>query len=367
MNCYLEAVKDENDKLVWHNELGEYLQKCLFEIKPKLTFSFLNFGGAITELSFLHPKTNQKLDIILGYHNYRDYFNNNCYFGALIGRFANRIANSCFNFQGKSVKLTANSGAHHIHGGSHGLSFSFWNIEIIKSSSTDFIAELTYQDKQKPNSYLGDVDFTVRYHLLCHLDDDKYQLKVSFNALPHQPGILNLTLHPYFNLAGHDRKTLDNHSFQIFGDKIAENNQAHLPTGKTIDVTGTSMDLRQAKTYKHIKDNKQGLVDELDGFDFHYFIGEARINKKMAVVEESSVGLKMEISSTLPGIQFYNALNLDVANGKNNTHYSPRKSFCLEPQFAPASIFKNGIDYPSIVFSRDKPYNHTITYDFSFT
>ena len=309
--------------------------------KNGVEVSITNFGGAITSIKA--PDRNGVFaDVVLGYDTLDDYVKNPRYFGALIGRYANRIAGGKFSLNGVDYQLAQNNGANHLHGGNKGFDKRVWN-----AAETESGLILEYFSKDGEENYPGDLDVAVSYSL-----NDQNELRIEYQANTDKDTIINLTNHSYFNLAGHG--TILDHELTLNADSFTPVSDDLIPTGEISAVEGTSMDFRTARTiatggYDHnfvLKDWKRGSI------------------RSVARLREPVSGRVMEVLTTQPGIQFYSGNFLDGSLiGKGGVAYEKYAALCLETQHYPDS--PNHPNFPTTVLRPGETYNEITVYKFT--
>ncbi|HEY1871482.1 MAG TPA: aldose epimerase family protein [Chitinophagaceae bacterium] len=313
--------------------------------------SILNYGGIITKL--ITPDKNGKMgDVVLGYTSFDGYLQkNNPYFGALVGRYANRIGNAKFTLDGKTYTLAANDHGNSLHGGNRGFDKVIWAVEKIGDSSLI----LTYQSKDGEEGYPGNLAVQVIYTL-----DADNSLRIDYTAIADKATPVNLTNHSYFNLSAGNDSTILNHQLQLNADKYTPVNDKLIPTGKTGDVKGTPMDFTSMKTIG----NDIGKIK--GGYDHNWILDKtANSLEKAAEVYEPNSGRVMEVFTTQPGIQFYTGNFLDgtLMYGKNGKKYVQHGALCLETQHYPDS--PNQPSFPNTILKPGERYRQTTVYKFS--
>jgi len=316
----------------------------------------LNYGGIVT--SFKVPDKDGKFgDIVLGYDNLEGYLQKSPYFGALVGRYGNRIAKGKFTLDGKEYTLAVNNGPNALHGGLKGFDKVIWNAKVRASPEGPGL-ELEYTSKDGEEGYPGNLKVTAVY-TLTHDNS----LKLEYTATTDKDTVVNLTQHSYFNLAG--RGDVLNHVVAINTDKFLPVDETMIPTGEIKSVAGTPFDFRKPTAIgARINDDDEQLK-LAKGYDHCYVftkpIGELT---KMARITEPTSGRVLEIFSTDPGLQFYTGNHLDGSTiGKGGWKYEPRNAFCMEPQHFPDS--PNKPQFPSVVLKPGQVYQHTVEYKFS--
>lgn len=309
----LYTLKNENDLLV------------------KIT----DFGGIITEI---HTKDrNGKMgNVVLGFDNLEQYTAGHPFFGALIGRFGNRIAMAKFTLDGKDYQLEANDGNNTLHGGIKGFDKVVWDAEIISSDSSAAL-KLSYLSPDGEGGYPGNLKVVVTYELLPD------QLIISYEAETDKATVLNLTNHSYFNLAG-EGSILD-HILYISASKYTPVDSTLIPTGELANVEGTPFDFRKPTM---IGKRIQELSGDPVGYDHNYVIdGKAGELRMAAKAMDSLSGRWLEVSTSEPGVQFYSGNFLDGTLESRGDSFEQYEAFCLETQHFPNS--PNQQNFPTTV------------------
>lgn len=297
--------------------------------------SVTNLGGIIT--SIIVPDRSGILgDVVLGYDTPEEYIADSSYMGAMIGRYANRIADGKFSLNGITWNLTKNQHGNTLHGGM-GFHKKLWDSEIRENSVL-----LHYYSPHGEDGFPGNVDVSI----LCTLTDNNC-FTMEMTACSDRDTVCCLTNHTYFNLSG-GGNTLS-HLFRIYADEYTPLDGRGLPEGKICSVVNTPYDFRHER------------VLETPKIDINYVVQRER--QYNAVVKDPNSGRKLAVSSDLPGLQFYTAGGLAPRKGKNGSTYGPNSGFCLEPQFFPDS--PNIPTFPSCTLKQGELYNHTISYCFS--
>jgi aldose 1-epimerase len=323
--------------------------------KRGLEVKITNFGGIITSLKV--PDRNGKLeDIVLGFDNLDAYLKGHPYFGALIGRYGNRIAKGRFTLNGHEYKLAVNNGENHLHGGIKGFDKVVWTAQSARIR--DGVAlKLTYLSKDGEEGYPGNLRVIVVYRLT-----NQNELKISYSATTDKDTVINLTSHSYFNLAGQGNGDILNHELFINAFKFTPTDAGSIPTGELKSVTGTPFDFttRNMHTIGERINNDDEQLKFGNGYD-HNFVLNGRIAKlrEAASVYEPTSGRIMEIWTTEPGVQFYSGNFLDgTLTGKDGKAYQRRYGFCLETQHFPDS--PNRPSFPTTVLRKGEFY-HSLT------
>ncbi|MCL2405421.1 MAG: galactose mutarotase [Defluviitaleaceae bacterium] len=307
-----------------------------FELANKngVSMTVTNYGCTIISLR-VPSKDGKTRDIVHGLDNAHDYSTKpHPYFGAICGRFANRIGNATFTMDGKVYKLDANDGPHHLHGGLAGFDKKLWTVD---EATTSKLA-LSLVSPDGDSWYPGDL--TV--HCIYQLTNDN-TLRIDYRATTNTKTICNVTNHSYFNLEGHDAKDVYGHEMQINADYITAVDETLIPTGKLAEVAGTPFDFRTAKPIGQD-------IEAAGGYDHNFALRAVGV---AASVYSPVSGIRMTVKTNSPGIQLYTGNFLDgTVHGKGVT-YQKHSGLCLETQFFPDAI--NKPEFQSPVVTADKP------------
>ena len=315
-----------------------------------------NYGGIVTTLKV--PDRHGHLgDVVLGYDNLADYIKETPYFGALIGRYGNRIAHGKFTLDGKEYTLATNNYPNALHGGLKGFDKVVWTPTILTSPDGPAL-KLTYLSKDGEEGYPGNLSVTVVYTLT-----EDNALKVEYTATTDKDTVINLTQHSYFNLAGKD--SILNHVVMIPADKFTPVDSTLIPTGELRPVAGTPFDFRTPTAIGARINQDDEQLKFGKGYDHNWVINKPMGQLGlMARVTEPTTGRVLEVISTEPGLQFYSGNFLDgTLKGKGGWVYQFRAGFCMEPQHYPDS--PNKPEFPSVVLKPGQVYHNTILYKFS--
>ena len=306
--------------------------------------SITTYGGAITSLKT--PDRYGRLDdIVLGFETLEEYVRNPRYFGALIGRHANRIAHGRFSLNGASYQLPQNNGVNHLHGGFKGFDKRDWAVSGDKNT-----LHLTYSSVDGEEGYPGNLDAFVDFTLLDN------ELRVDYRATTDHDTIVNLTNHSYFNLRGSG--TILDHELMLNADHFTPVSEDLIPTGEIKPVAGTPMDFRKSKAIG-------ADLDAAVGYDHNFVLNNYDGSMKPAVrLSESTTGRVLEVLTTQPGMQFYSGNFLDGSLiGRNGVAYVKYAGLCLEPQHFPDA--PNHPNFPSTVLRRGEKYQQSTIYRFA--
>lgn len=330
----------------------------LFTLKGKdgALVTITNYGGRIVSL-LVPDKDNKLVDVVLGYDSIGAYRKKGePFFGALIGRYGNRIGKGKFTLDGKNYQLQLNDGPNTLHGGTDGFFSKVWDAKQID----DHTLELTYVSKDGEAGYPGQLDVKVVYSL-----SDDHALKIDYTATTDKATVVNLTNHAYFNLNGEGNKTILDHELTIAADSITPVDSTLIPTGKLLAVSGTAFDFNKAKTIGKQIDDKEEQLAFGKGYDHNFALKKHDDQTPVATVKSTSTGIKMEVYTTEPGLQFYSGNFLTGADqdGKGGKSYPHRSAICLETQHFPDA--PNHPNFASTVLKPGETYKTSTTYKFS--
>jgi aldose 1-epimerase len=317
----------------------------------------MTFGGAVTSLKT--PDKNGGFDdVVLGHDNLEGYFKGSPYFGALIGRYGNRIANGKFTLDGKTYALDTNNGPNHLHGGQKGFDKVVWIAKPAETSHGSAL-ELTRLSKDGEEGYPGNLSVTAIYSVT-----EKNELLVQFSAMTDKNTVCNLTHHSYFNLRGSG--DILGHIVQINADKFTPVDRGLIPTGELKPVDGTPFDFRKPTAIDtRINETNDDQIKFAKGYDHNWVLNKLPSEfGRSATVYEPASGRVMEVWTTAPGMQFYTSNFLGgTITGKGKREYQFRDGFCMEPQGFPDS--PNQPSFPTTELKPGEIYRNTILYKFS--
>jgi aldose 1-epimerase len=355
-SCSPKKNQSEMDHIVASpiDSLKSYVLSNSSGVKMEVT----NYGGRI--VSLLVPDKNGKLDdVVLGYDSLKQYLKGNLYFGAMIGRYGNRIANGKFSLQGKEFQLAKNNGVNALHGGPGGFHNVYWKVIPVQESNA---LKMTYHSADGEEGYPGNLDVAVTYTLT-----DKSDVILEYEATTDEETIINLTHHSFFNLSGAGHGDILNHELVINAGEFCPVDAGLIPTGQLRKVKGTPFDfLAPRRIGERIGQNDDQLRFS-KGYDHNWVLTKNGNALSLAAkVKEPTSGRIMEVWTTEPGLQFYSGNFLDGKDvGKGNTPYSYRSAFCLEAQHFPDS--PNHHNFPSTVLKPGQTYRQKTIYRFYST
>jgi len=316
----------------------------------------MTYGGAVVSLTV--PDRQGKLgDVVLGYETLDGYLKNSPYFGAIIGRYGNRIGKGSFSLNGKQYTLPKNNGENTLHGGIKGFDKVVWKAQEVKGKESVGLS-LTYLSKDGEEGFPGNLSATVVYTLT-----DNNELKIEYSARTDKATVVNLTNHSYFNLAGEG--SILNHALMINANKFTPVGSGLIPTGELRGVKGTPMDFIEPTVIGARIDQQDDQLIFGKGYDHNWVLNNTTGGLALAArVYEPGSGRVMEITTTEPGLQFYSGNFLDGSiTGKGAAVYKYRYGLCLETQHFPDSPNKPG--FASTVLKPGQRYRSTTIYKFS--
>lgn len=317
----------------------------------------MTYGGIVQSLQ-IPDKDGKLVDVTLGYDNLDSYVSNSPYFGALVGRYGNRIGAGKFTLNGTTYTLATNNGVNHLHGGIKGFDKQVWKALPLKRDNGAAL-QLSYRSVDGEEGYPGNLDVVAVYTLT-----DNNELKVSFTAKTDKDTVVNLTHHSYFNLSGGG--TILDHYVYINADKTTPVDSGLITTGEMKLVDGTPFDFRKVTTIGERIDNPDTVLQYGPGYDHNWVINQKKPGEitLQARVTSPKTGIAMEVLSDEPCLQFYAGNFLDgTITGKGGQVYQRRNGFCMEPQHAPDS--PNKPNWPSVVLKPGQRFHNTIIYKFT--
>ena len=318
-----------------------------------------NYGGIITTIK-TPDRSGEMADVTLGFDSLIPYLGKHPYFGAIIGRYGNRIAKGKFSLDGEEFTLAQNNGENHLHGGVKGFDKVLWQAQEVNKEGAVGL-QLTYQSKDGEEGYPGNLEVTVHYFLT-----NDNAIEMEYQATTDKKTICNLTNHAYFNLAGAGNGNILQHELMINADRFTVIGQSLIPTGELRPVADTPFDFRTPTPIgARINQEENEQIKFGLGYDHNFVINRSADDlERIAMVYEPTSGRVLEILSTEPGVQFYSGNFLDGSVvGKEGKAYQYRYGFCLETQHFPDS--PNQDQFPSVELLPGEVYSSKTTYKFS--
>jgi aldose 1-epimerase len=318
----------------------------------------MTYGGIIVSLR-TPDRRGQLDDIALGYDTAAEYVTNpRAYFGAIVGRYANRIAKGRFALDGRTYQLATNNGPNHLHGGKQGFDAVLWRGEPFDDDRGAGVV-FTYTSRDGEEGYPGTLTARVTYTLT-----EKNELLFDFEATTDAPTIVNLSQHTYFNLAGQGTRDVLDHELQLFADRYTPVDETLIPTGELATVDGTPFDFRQPSRIGARIDYDHVQLRRGSGYDHNLVLTRSAEGLQPAAkVIERSTGRTMQVATTEPGVQLYTGNFLDgKSRGKQGRAYNRRYGFCLETQHFPDS--PNKPQFPSAALRAGETYRSRTVFNF---
>jgi len=337
---------------------GEKIDSYKLKNQKGMEVDIMTYGGIITSLK-VPNKAGVSEEVVIGFNNFEQYTKDNPYFGALIGRYGNRIAKGKFILDGKEYKLATNNGKNALHGGPEGFHRRIWTVEEAKGGNAA-VLKLKYISKDMEEGYPGNLTVFVTYTL-----NNDNSLDVQYEATTDKKTVVNLTQHSYFNLSGDFTKTILNNEVTIDADKLVPVDADLIPTGKLDDVTNTPFDFRKPKAIgKDIEVTNDQLKKGL-GYDHCWVLNNQDKGFRFAAsAYEPTSGRLLEVYTDQPGIQLYTGNFLDgTLPTRDGKTYAHRTGLCLETQHYPDS--PNQKDFPTTVLNPGENYKTKTTFKFS--
>lgn len=337
---------------------GQSVERYVLTNANGMEVGIITFGAVVQ--SIMVPDQDGTIDnVVLGFDNMDDYLTKSDYFGAIVGRYANRIAKGEFTLDGETYDLTVNNGPNSLHGGEKGFDKQIWTA----SDASDTSITMSYTSPDGEEGYPGTLDLSVTYSL-----NDDNELRIDYSAITDALTVLNLSNHSYFNLAGEGSGPIYDHELHLNASAFTPIDDTLIPTGEISDVSGTPFDFTSAKPIgQDIRDGSSDQILIAHGFDHNFVIdrpeGDTDTLVQAALATDPTSGRTMEVSTTQPGVQFYTGNFLDGSfAGIGGEVYRQSAAFCLETQHFPDS--PNQPDFPSTELAPGDEFTSTTIYRF---
>lgn len=336
---------------------GQVVTMITLSNKNGMKVSCINYGANVVSVEVPDGAGTFK-DVVLGFDNVSQYETNAPFFGAFIGRHANRIGGASFTLDGKTYELEKNDGKNNLHGGTPGYHKVMYDYETAEDEGYTSVSFLRVSADME-QGYPGNLEYSVTYKLT---DDNEFFL--IYDAKSDKDTIVNFTNHSYFNLDGHDSGTVADHTVKINAGKYTVTTPDLIPTGELADVVGTPLDFSEEKKIGQDIDADFDALKYGGGYDLNYVVDKPVGGFGLAAAAKGESGVTMEVYTDLPGVQFYTGNNIGKGlPGKNGAKYGPRAGFCFETQFFPNSC--NIQSFPSCVLEAGKQFHSETMYKFS--
>ncbi|EKB47664.1 aldose epimerase family protein [Cecembia lonarensis] len=329
---------------------GQQAEVFLLKNSQGMEVEILSYGAILSRI-VVPDKDGNMENVLLTYESPEGFFTDTYFFGALAGRYANRIAKGKFDLDGVTYQLATNNGENHLHGGRVGFNKKFWKTELLELEDAIGVT-MFYLSEDGEEGYPGNLETTITFML-----KDDNSLSISMEAETDKSTIVNLTHHGYFNLSGMKENIL-NHHLQLFATHYTPVDQGLIPTGELIPVGDTPFDFRSPRKVG------ERIGETTGGYDHNFVIKQTHDGElaKMAILHHKPSGRKMTMYSDKPGVQFYSGNFLDGKQVTNGVTYTKNFGLCLEPQFFPDS--PNQSHFPSPRLDPGEQYRHRIVYVF---
>ena len=326
---------------------GEAVEQIILQNRHGLKVSVITYGATVTQIEVPDNKGVMG-NIALGFDNVKDYEDKSPYFGATVGRVANRIAKGTFELDGKTYKLAVNNGPNTLHGGLKGFDKKVWRIADEGAGKATVKLESTSADMEE--NFPGKLETSVRFTLT-----DEDELVIEYEAVTDKATPVNLTNHTYFNLAGAGKGTILDHELSLHGKAYTPVDANLIPTGEIKAVEGTPFDFRTSHKISE-------RIGQLEGGYDHNFVKDDGVDV-LARVHDKQSGRILEMTTTEPGVQFYTGNFLDGTVSGIGGKYLKNGAFCLEAQHFPDAV--HHANFPSIIVKPGDTYRQTTKYRFS--
>lgn len=335
---------------------GEAVQLYTLRNNRGMEVRITNYGGIIVAL--MVPDKHGKLaDVVLGFDSLEPYLGKHPNFGCITGRYANRIGGAAFLLDGTEYKVTANSGANHIHGGKVAFDKKVWKTRTVQDAAKAGVV-MSYTSADGEEGFPGKLECKVSYTI----PDGTNTLAIEYTATTDKPTVVNLTNHSYFNLAGEGSGDVLGHELMIAANQFTPTDDALIPTGELASVLSTPLDFTTPHLIgERINADFKPLVQGR-GYDHNYALNGTAL-KVAARVKDPKSGRVMEVSTSDPGVQLYTGNHLKGVRGKHGHVYESRHGVCLETQKFPDS--PNKPHFPSATLRPGETYRHTTLFSFT--
>ena len=331
---------------------GEEAHLYLLENKNGVKAYLTDYGAALVRL-LVPDKNNELRDVVLGYDDTAGYEQGDVFFGATVGRNANRVGGDHVEIAGKVYKLEKNDNDNNLHSGTHYYNKRLWDVVEQADDHVAFVLHSPDGDQGYPGAF----DMHVTYTL-----DDSNELTIHYVAVPDQDTVINMTNHSYFNLNGHASGTVLGHKVTVNADSFTPADAYSIPTGEIRSVEGTPMDFRSGRVLGDDIDTDYEPLRFGSGYDHNWVLkNEGRFDKVAEVASEES-GIVMEVYTDLPGVQIYTANFVDGEPGKDGASYIKRSAVCLETQYFPDAVHHE--NFPQPLCRKGEKYDTRTAYRF---
>ncbi len=338
------------------NQKGEPAKVFIFENQNGMEMHISDFGATLYKL-LVPDKNGIKRDVVLGYDDPAAYEGpSGTFFGATVGRHANRIGKAAFEYEGVRYQLDKNNGNNNLHSGFDFWSFRIWNVKETTENSITFSLHSPDGDQ----GYPGNVDVDVKYTLT-----ESNSIVIDYYATTDADTPINMTNHSYFNLSGHDSGTVREQILWIDADGFTRTDSELIPTGEILSVEGTPMDFRVKKKIGLDIDSDYEAIKLGNGYDHNWTLNNRGKFKRVAELFSEESGIGMEVFTDLPGVQIYTANFVQNELGKDKVVYQQNQGVCFETQYYPDSLNHN--NFKSCICKKNAKYRTKTEYAFTST
>jgi len=320
----------------------------------------INYGATIVSIR-VPDKTGAPGDVVLGYDTLEGYLKGAGYIGAVVGRYANRIARGRFTLEGREYTLATNNPPNHLHGGNKGFDKVVWTASNLTTGANGSSVTFSRTSPDGEEGYPGTVQLRVTYTVTR-----ANELDVAYFATTDKATPINLSQHTYFNLGGHNAGDITDHGLRISADRYTPVNASLIPTGEPMRVSGTPFDFRSPKFIGERINVNDEQIKIGGGYDHNFVLNQYGTGLAHAAwLNEARTGRTLDVFTTEPGLQFYTGNHLASVTGKQGAKYGPRSGLCLETQHFPDS--PNQPAFPSAILRPGTPYTSRTVYRFGVT
>ena len=331
---------------------GKNSELYTLENKNGMKIAVSDFGATLVKI-LVADKEGKERDVVLGYDDAEGYDKGDKFFGAIVGRIANRIGGASFELNGKRYDLVKNDNDNNLHSGIDFYNKRVWEVKEAAEDHVTFALNSPHMDQGYPGNFKIEVTYT--------LTDDN-EIKIHYNGTTDQDTIVNMTNHSYFNLNGEDSGSVLSQKVWLDADAFTRANNFSIPTGEILPVEGTPMDFRVEKTLGRDIDNDYEALNFGHGYDHNWVLNGSGYRKVGTLTSDES-GIKMEIFTDRPGVQIYTGNFIEDAVGKSGHVYADRSAVCFETQLFPDAVNKEMFESP--VLKAGEVYESTTTYRFT--
>lgn len=333
---------------------GQKVTKYILSNKNSLKVSVIDLGATIVSIE-VPGKDGRLRDVVLGYDDAADYLANDCYFGTIVGRNANRIAGGKVTLDGRTYQLEQNDNENNLHSGKNGFSSALWQLEEYDEHKI----KLSYLSEDGVQDFPGNMKAYVTYTLT-----DQNELIIEYDAETDKTTVANFTNHSYFNLDGHDSGYVGKQELKIFTSLYTPVvDSKSIPTGSIASVSGTPLDFTKMKKIGKEIESDFDQIRFVNGYDHNYSLeNDSRKLKQAARAKAAESGIGMDVYTDCPGIQLYTGNYISEHAGKNGATYGQRHGFCLETQYFPNSV--NEENFLAPILKPEEKYHSQTRYCF---